>query len=129
MVQGDVLEVSTGTGRNMPYYKPQHVSSVIMTDTSRDMLWHAVQKHSKQNPKLPATFCLADAQQMLSEPRHKGDSLDEGMLDTKKASSSFAASRPKLESFSPAQFDTVVDTFGLCSHADPKAALQVGFCQ
>ncbi|KAL0055169.1 hypothetical protein WJX82_008122 [Trebouxia sp. C0006] len=30
----------------------------------------------------------------------------------------------KLETFRPAQFDTVIDTFGLCSHEDPKAALQ-----
>ena len=120
MVQGDVLEVSAGTGRNVSYYQPQHATTVVMTDTSRDMLWHAAQKHEKQSPQLQAKFCLADAQNLLSEPSsgipHQDVSDIEG---------SQSAAQQKLQTFRPAQFDTVVDTFGLCSHANPKAALQV----
>ena len=120
MVQGDVLEVSAGTGRNVSYYNPQHATTVVMTDTSRDMLWHAAQKHEKQSPQLQAKFCLADAQNLLSEP--SSGIPDQDISDIQ---GSQPAAQQKHQTFAPAQFDSVVDTFGLCSHADPKAALQV----
>ena len=124
-VQGDVLEVSAGTGRNLPYYSSQRVSSVTMTDTSKNMLWHARQKHDKQYSTLPVHFCLADAQNMLSNVEIQ--ELDSHIGATQTSDQPQSASRPQeeLKTFRPAQFDTVIDTFGLCSHADPKAALQV----
>lgn len=90
-----------------------------MTDTSRDMLWHAAQKHEKQSPQLQAKFCLADAQNLLSEPSSGIPGQDISDIE-----GSQSAAQQKLQTFRPAQFDTVVDTFGLCSHADPRAALQ-----
>ena len=36
--QGDVLEVSAGTGRNLPYYRINQLSSLTLTDTSKYML-------------------------------------------------------------------------------------------
>ena len=36
--QGDVLEVSAGTGRNFPYYRLKQLSSLTLTDTSKYML-------------------------------------------------------------------------------------------
>ena len=42
--QGDVLEMSAGTGRNMPYYCWDKLSSLTVTDSSRHMLFHAKQK-------------------------------------------------------------------------------------
>ena len=42
--QGDVLEISAGTGRNMPYWRWDRLSSLTVTDTSRFMLFHAKQK-------------------------------------------------------------------------------------
>jgi len=39
--QGDVLEISAGTGRNIPYYKWRSLQSVTMTDASRHMLFYA----------------------------------------------------------------------------------------
>ena len=124
-MQGDALEVSAGTGRNIPYYNAQQVTSILMTDTSRDMLWHAIQKHHKQAPQLQATFCLANAQHMLSEHAPSCDTPNQTNQHIEDKNDS-SASWQKLETFQPAQFDTVIDTFGLCSHADPKAALQVG---
>lgn len=125
-LQGDVLEVSAGTGRNLGYYNSQHVNSLTMTDISKYMLWHAIQKHDKNNPKLNAKFCLADAQQLLSDSgaviaAAEPDNYHEH-VSTSHVSSKFQG---KLETFNPAQFDTVVDTFGLCSHEDPKTALKV----
>ena len=42
--QGDVLEISAGTGRNLPYYRWDKLTSLTVTDSSRFMLFHARQK-------------------------------------------------------------------------------------
>ena len=124
-MQGDVLEVSAGTGRNLPYYNSQHVNSVTMTDTSKNMLWHARQKHDKLYSTLPVHFCLADAQNMLSQVRTQEPDSHAGASQALDQPHCASQLQEQLETFRPAQFDTVIDTFGLCSHADPKAALQV----
>lgn len=82
------------------------------------MLWHAQQKRDKYQPDLPVTFHLADAQRILS------DSGEDAFVpaDAQKLTSKF---QEKLQTFDKAHFDTVVDTFGLCSHEDPVAALKV----
>ena len=89
------------------------------------MLWHARQKHDKYNVNLPVTFCLADAQRMLSTCTTDVEMPEEAFS---KAQQPRCTYQDKLQTFSPAQFDTVIDTFGLCSHADPIAALKVGVC-
>ena len=90
-----------------------------MTDTSKNMLWHARQKRDQCHPDVPVTFYMSDAQRMLS---NDDDSSQE---DTSKVQQPTSTYQDKLQTFSPAQFDTVIDTFGLCSHADPVAALKV----
>ena len=125
-----MLEVSAGTGRNIAYYNPEMVTAVTMTDGSKHMLWHAQQKHSQQNAKLPIRFCLADAQAMLTQPdlphpnvaRPESDASQTSAAQSDKRLSSYS---PEPQVFFPQQFDTVVDTFGLCSHKDPVAALKV----
>lgn len=114
----------------MSYYRPDSVTAVTMTDASKQMLWHAKQKHSQQNAKLPIRFCLADAQAMLSARDANDPSFARQNSDAPPAvaaqshqSSHDYSSQP--QSFAPKQFDTVVDTFGLCSHRDPVAALKV----
>lgn len=42
--QGDVLELSAGTGRNMPYWPWDRITSLTVTDASRHMLYHAREK-------------------------------------------------------------------------------------
>ena len=42
--QGDVLEISVGTGRNLPYYKLSQLASLTMVDTSQNMLDAAKKK-------------------------------------------------------------------------------------
>ena len=56
--QGDVLEMSAGTGRNMPYYRWDKLRSLTVTDTSRHMLFHAKQK-VRRHQRLPASTWLA----------------------------------------------------------------------
>jgi len=124
-MQGDVLEVSAGTGRNLSYYNNQQVNSVTMTDTSKNMLWHARQKHDRRSSTLPVKFCLADAQRMVSDPSASQPNRKRDDASMSEQSQHASRLQDKLETFSPAQFDTVIDTFGLCSHEDPKAALQV----
>lgn len=124
-MQGHVLEVSAGTGRNLLYYNNQQVHSVTMTDTSKNMLWHARQKHDRRSSTLPVKFCLADAQRMVSDPSASQANRKHDDASTSEQSQHASRLQDKLETFSPAQFDTVIDTFGLCSHQDPKAALQV----
>lgn len=129
-LQGNVLEVSAGTGRNMSYYNPDSVTAVTMTDASKHMLWHAKQKHNQQNAKLPVKFCLVDAQAMLSNSDSANSASSANASDTHQTPSAQTGQRPpeyslQPQGFSPQQFDTVVDTFGLCSHRDPVAALQV----
>lgn len=115
-----MLEISAGTGRNLRYYS-KAATSITMTDTSKNMLWHARQKREKYHADVPVTFYLSDAQRMLSN-----DDVS-SQENTSKVQHPTSTYQDKLQTFSPAQFDTVIDTFGLCSHADPVAALKVGW--
>ncbi|KAK9825459.1 hypothetical protein WJX81_004780 [Elliptochloris bilobata] len=100
--KGDVLEVSAGTGRNLPFYAPRQLTSLTLTDSSRGMLFHARKK--------AAAKPLGAAVRVAAPPR--GDASGAGALV------------PALRVYEPATFSTVVDTFGLCSHADPVATLR-----
>ena len=42
--QGDVLEISAGTGRNLPYYPMNNIRSLTLCDISRPMLDKAEDK-------------------------------------------------------------------------------------
>ena len=95
-----------------------------MTDTSKEMLWHARQKHDKFNPSLPVTFCLADAQKMVPLSDQGGNFSDKTILPSARQEPA-SKYQENLQTFSLGQFDTIIDTFGLCSHEDPIAALKV----
>ncbi|KAK9909128.1 hypothetical protein WJX75_007574 [Coccomyxa subellipsoidea] len=94
--QGDVLEVSAGTGRNLPYYRYDKLNSLTVTDSSKYMLWHASQKYrdrqAAKNSSLPS-----------------------------QVSGVFAT---RTHAYAENSFDTVVDTFGLCSHGNPVHVLK-----
>jgi methyltransferase OMS1 len=148
--QGDVLEVSAGTGRNLPYYRYNQLTSLTLTDTSKYMLWHASQKFRekwlRKAQLLPVSFYLTDAQKLSPPPvtaatapgaaaaqqqtqKHAapdamsggggGASIDPGPAQVSSVFSS------RTSGFQDGCFDTVVDTFGLCSHGDPVKVLRV----
>ena len=161
VLQGDVLEVSAGTGRNLPYYPLGRMRSLTLTDTSRPMLVNAADKYAAMVEKgdapaaTPVRFELADAQQLVAKAG--GSQASSSSSSGSSSSSAEAASgeaaapdtprqqgegaaaaaaaaparpaRPPLkeqQTFAAHSFDVVVDTFGLCSQADPVTALKVG---
>ena len=69
MAQGDVLEVSAGTGRNLPYYRYRQLDSLTLSDSSKYMLWHAnkkfQEKYVSRAASLPVSFFLSDACQLV----------------------------------------------------------------
>lgn len=94
LAKGKVLEVAAGTGRNLQYYNPDQVESVVMTEKSRLMLEKAVIKFRSLRDlykSVPVQFKLID-----------GHSFND---------------------FESNSIDTVVQTFGLCSLSDPVQSL------
>lgn len=92
--RGTVLEVGAGTGRNLGCYPSSSIDRVILTDASDKMLAQARTKVSEMTLHERKKYTLAEA-----------DAAD-------------------LSRFSDNSFDTVVDTFGLCSFDDPVAVLK-----
>ena len=45
LLQGRVLEMSAGTGRNLPYYKFDQITSLTLSDVSWEMLQRAEDKY------------------------------------------------------------------------------------
>ena len=65
-----MLEVSAGTGRNLPYYKYAQLDSLTLSDSSKYMLWHAnnkfQEKYASRAASLPVSFFLSDATQLVA---------------------------------------------------------------
>ncbi|WPT13064.1 Methyltransferase OMS1 [Picochlorum sp. SENEW3] len=118
---GKVLEVSAGTGRNFKYYDTDKVTSLICTDRNRDMLLEAKEKSGDLN----VTFAVADVLDLTSGH----DSVNRGgggMGDaqTVKEHGPYGPALRQPVQFPENHFDTVVDSFGLCSCADPVHAVR-----
>ena len=96
--RGSVLEVAGGTGRNLRFYNVDAVEELLITDASEGMLQVAARK-------------VAEARRGTGE----------GSVPSAVTLAVTDASKMGLPS---ATYDTVVDTFGLCSFEDPDAALQ-----
>jgi methyltransferase OMS1 len=92
--RGHVLEVAVGTGRNLDYYNPSQVQSITAIDFSRRMLEIILAKKESGNINPDLKLKL-----------HVGNCSD-------------------LSQFKDSEFDTVVDTFGICSFEDPVSALE-----
>lgn len=101
--KGDVLEVSCGTGRNIKYMDPEHINSITFLDSSEPMMEIA---HKKFRDKFPtykkAAFVVGraeDLQSMANQTDKDGNKKE-------------------------VKYDTIIETFGLCSHEDPVSALK-----
>lgn len=92
--RGNVLEVGAGTGRNLPYYDLKHCKRIVLTDASDQMLQQARLKLTSPQQRKQCAVLQQDA-----------STLTTSALPTN-------------------GFDTVVDTFGLCSFDDPVQALR-----
>jgi methyltransferase OMS1, mitochondrial len=96
--RGDVLEVGAGTARNLPYYDPRKVRRLVLTDSSPAMLQRAKDKVAANEEAAKKT----------------------GTTTRIVACQADAHTLPLPDE----AFDTVVDTFGLCSYDDPVAVLK-----
>lgn len=92
--QGHVLEVAVGTGRNLEYYNQKRVDSITAIDFSRKMLEVVLEKKDNGSIKLGIPLKLK------------------------------VGNCSNLSDFEDNQFDSVVDTFGICSFEDPLSALK-----
>lgn len=95
LAKGDVLEVSCGTGRNLKYLHMGQISSITFLDSSEEMLKITADKFEKRFPNKEAVQFV----------KAKAESLAE--VDT-----------------SGQKFDTIMESFGLCSHEDPVKVLK-----
>jgi methyltransferase OMS1 len=95
--RGRVLEVCAGSARNLPYYDRGRVTSLTLADACPEMVAVARAKVEASKAKLPPTSVVVAAVDDLA---------------------------PATTPATASGFDTVVDTFGLCSVPDPAAALR-----
>ncbi|KAG1654359.1 hypothetical protein FOA52_011293 [Chlamydomonas sp. UWO 241] len=71
--KGDVLEISAGTGRNLPYYTLGQVRSLTLADLSMPMLEVAEDKFydelklGEKHPGTRVSFCIADGHCMAAD--------------------------------------------------------------
>ena len=94
--KGTVLEVGAGTGRNIPYYKHPNVQRVVLVDSCYEMLEQA-----------------RDKVMMMRTKNKKGPHYAFVQADS-----------AQLDQLPDHAFDTVIDTFGLCSYDDPVAVIR-----
>ncbi|KAJ3003521.1 Methyltransferase-like protein 7B [Thoreauomyces humboldtii] len=101
LARGDVLEVSAGTGRNLDRYVANPaVSCLTLSDVSEPMLTGAYERYVK--------MAQVAAKHGAGLPRTEFKIMDV----------------ERLVAVPDATYDTVVDTFGLCSCGDPVVALR-----
>lgn len=99
-VKGDVLEVASGTGRNIDLIDPMQIKSYTFLDASKKMMEVCFEKFKERWPDFPRVkFVVGKAEDLIS--LSKGENT----------STVF-------------KYDTIIETFGICSHENPVVALQ-----
>uniref|UniRef100_A0A061SI55 Methyltransferase OMS1, mitochondrial n=1 Tax=Tetraselmis sp. GSL018 TaxID=582737 RepID=A0A061SI55_9CHLO len=118
--KGSVLEVSAGTGRNLAYYPYHQMTTLTLSDASSPMLEIArdkVVKLTDEKCLADITLCTARVEDLL-QCESSMCSPDRDCIHPS------SVIQPCDVPFKPESYDTVVDTFGLCSHSDPVEALR-----
>lgn len=105
-LEGNVLEIATGTGRNINLLKRDTLFSKIKSytflDSSFDMLSIAKEKFEKKFPNYKyATFVNLPAENLVNE-----DNFNNGTLSQNEG-----------------KYDTIIDTFGMCAFEDPSKVI------
>lgn len=106
----DVLETSAGTGRMLEYYPIPILRSLVLSDRNEMMLSQAYSKYKTRFQKLFESPSVSF--------------WKEGADSVKAVPVFFEVQDAESLKFKDGTFDVVVDTFGLCSHVDPVAALK-----
>lgn len=104
--RGSVLEVSAGTGRNLTYYRGLGSSATTEADAS-------------ESDGVTSVVAVDQSTEMLRVTAEKwaGSGGKDGAVKVLAANAQHLPLRSQV-------FDTVVDTFGLCSCADPEKVLR-----
>ena len=97
--RGRVLEVAAGTGRNLPFYTSA-ATELTIADSCKEMLGVAAQK--------------------IARMRAEHAERDRPCISNVTLAVMDASSLPVADG----SYDTVVDTFGICSFEDPERALR-----
>lgn len=98
--KGDVLEVASGTGRNCKWINPALVTSYTFLDPSKEMMKKAYEKFKKRWPDFAKVKFVVGKAEDLTKISSTG------------------------ENSKPFRYDTIVETFGLCSEEDPVQSLR-----
>ena len=122
---GRVLEVGVGTGRNFDHYRPS-VERLVAVDFSAGMLDKAAARAADlgwQVHRAAGTAAAATASQYLAD--FEDDDVATA-ADGRRGRPALLleASVSSGLPFSDCVFDSVVDSFGLCSYEDPTQALR-----
>ncbi|ORY28393.1 S-adenosyl-L-methionine-dependent methyltransferase [Rhizoclosmatium globosum] len=105
-LKGNVIETAAGTGRNLRFIaeNKDNIQALTLTDASPHMLERAFDTFKTYKDLPPTKFSLLD----LSPHQPPSTSNPTPIIP------------PTLES----KFDTVLDTFGLCSYHNPTQSLE-----
>ncbi len=113
-------------GRNLGYYRGVELT---LADANRDMLIEASAKlRDPEGIQVQGVeLALADSEDILDESKRPALTGTTGTSGKSVAAGQITEQQRLLRSlrkFPPESFDTVVDTFGLCSLSDPRKALE-----
>lgn len=113
---GDVLEVACGTGRNIKYLDVTKINSITFLDPSKKMVELTQKKFREKHPKYPrAAFVVGKAEELIELAGGKTAPEAEKVAESEIAS---------VDVNSKVKYDTIIESFGLCSHEDPVKALK-----
>ena len=127
-----VLEVGVGTGRNMTLY-PAGVQSVEGVDSSPEMLAQARAKYAQLSGSAESAAASNHASTAAANSAPAAAAASPASASSVSAAGASGQSPPPTSFLltdasslprASCSFDTVVDTFGLCSYEDPALVLR-----
>lgn len=95
-LEGDVLEVACGTGRNIPFLQLENINSITFLDSAAKMVEETRKKFTEKFPNFKKVAYVTGRAEDLANLA-KDDTV---------------------------KYDTIVEAFGVCAHEDPVAALK-----
>ncbi|ODV63892.1 putative RNA methyltransferase [Ascoidea rubescens DSM 1968] len=105
---GDVLEVASGTGRNIKYLKPTNIDSITYLDSSPKMMNETNKKFREKFPFYKkAAFVVGRAEDLL---KLAGNTAENNKIE-------------KVSQSHKVKYDTIIESFGICSHEDPVKSI------